>query len=285
MARFRYDRSSKWLIEHHGGLLLRLGGVDNLEAWRAAQAEVVQPRQLPDGLLEVRLAGQRDYTPFVLEVETYPDNATPGDVLDDIMLVYQDRRVLPDVLVVVLHPKGNVQTADTRTLRSPAGLTDLGSRWRVVPLWTIPATQLLATGEPGLMPWVPLTRIDGPPEPVLQQCRRVIDERARPQEHENLLAVTQVLRGLRYDDPQLLALFGGKEAMIESPVLQRVLAENSHKMILAALETRFGTVPADISTAVRAILDGERLEQLIRVAAGCPNLDAFREQLLAGGQR
>jgi len=44
-----YDRSSKWLIQHHGDSMLRLAGVKNTQAWRPAQAEVVQPRRLPDG--------------------------------------------------------------------------------------------------------------------------------------------------------------------------------------------------------------------------------------------
>jgi hypothetical protein len=49
MERFRYDRSSKWLLEHHGDSLLRLGGLTGVTSCRAVQTEVVQPRQLPDG--------------------------------------------------------------------------------------------------------------------------------------------------------------------------------------------------------------------------------------------
>jgi hypothetical protein len=49
-----YDKSSKWLIQHHGDSILRLAGIEKIAAWRPAQAEVVQPSQLPDGLLEVR---------------------------------------------------------------------------------------------------------------------------------------------------------------------------------------------------------------------------------------
>jgi hypothetical protein len=43
-----YDRSSKWLIQHRGDALLRLAGVEGIRAWRALQAELVQPRQLPE---------------------------------------------------------------------------------------------------------------------------------------------------------------------------------------------------------------------------------------------
>jgi hypothetical protein len=39
-----YDKSSKWRIQHHGDSILRLARVERIEAWRPAQAEVVQPR-------------------------------------------------------------------------------------------------------------------------------------------------------------------------------------------------------------------------------------------------
>ena len=44
-----YDRTSKWLIQHHGDSILRLAGIEDLVSWRPLQAELVQPRQLPDG--------------------------------------------------------------------------------------------------------------------------------------------------------------------------------------------------------------------------------------------
>jgi hypothetical protein len=46
-----YDKSSKWLIQHHGDSILRLAGVHDIESWRSVQAEQVQPRRLPDGLI------------------------------------------------------------------------------------------------------------------------------------------------------------------------------------------------------------------------------------------
>lgn len=55
-----YDKSSKWLIEHHGDSILRLAGVQEIESWRALQPELVQPTQFPDGLLEVRRTGRAD---------------------------------------------------------------------------------------------------------------------------------------------------------------------------------------------------------------------------------
>ncbi len=60
-----YDRSSKWLIQHHGDSILRLAGVRDIAEWRPLQAELVQPRRLPDGLIDVRCQGQAETVPFV----------------------------------------------------------------------------------------------------------------------------------------------------------------------------------------------------------------------------
>ena len=49
------DRRSKWLIRRKGDSALRPADAANIERWRPAQAEVVQPRHSPDGLLGVRL--------------------------------------------------------------------------------------------------------------------------------------------------------------------------------------------------------------------------------------
>jgi hypothetical protein len=215
-----------------------------------------------------------------VEIATYPDRRVSDQVVDDVLLVLQDRRVLPEVLVLVLHPKGNVEVVREADLRSRAGWTRLQLTWRAVELWTLPAADLLATEEPGLMPWVPLMHFDGPPEPVFQRCREVIEAKARPEEHDNLLAVAQVLAGLRYNDARLLALFGGKEAMIESPVLQELLAERMHRAILGSLTGRFGPIPPEVEVALRAVRDDDRLQDLVVLAARCPDMETFRQQLI-----
>ena len=55
--RFQYDKSSR-LIEHHADAILRLGGVTGVRWCRAQVAGLVQPRQLPDGLVEALLDGR-----------------------------------------------------------------------------------------------------------------------------------------------------------------------------------------------------------------------------------
>ena len=58
MARHKFDKSTKCLIQKHGNGLLYLDGVRQVRSWRALQAELVQPRRLPDGLLEVFFHGR-----------------------------------------------------------------------------------------------------------------------------------------------------------------------------------------------------------------------------------
>jgi hypothetical protein len=292
---FEYDKSSKWLIQHHGDSILRLAGIVGIETWRPLQAEVVQPRQLPDGLIEARLEGKPQADLFVLELATYPDARLDEQVLRDMTLVYLDRRVVPDVITLILHPKGNLSILGSQELTSPGGLTHWSIRWKVIPLWTIPAASLLAFEDIGLVPWVPLSQFDVPAETIFKECRSRIDQQAPALERENLLAVTQVLAGLRYNDPGLFQLLGGREAMIESPVLQELKAEWTREAALEAarearrraivdfLVARFGAGAEELAAQMETINDEARLKELVTFAAVCPDLDAFRRRISPAG--
>ena len=128
-----------------------------------------------------------------------------------------------------------------------------------------------------------LFEVGDPPAVVLQECRRRIDRQAMPQEHANLLAVTQVLTQLRHNEPQLLSLLGGKKTMIESPLIQELMAKKATQTmqndIAAVLEERFGSVPEDVVAALSLVLGEDHLRRLIKQAARCGDLDAFRAAL------
>jgi hypothetical protein len=274
-----YDRSSKWLIDHHGDSILRLGGVANICSWRAIYTEMVQPKQIPDGLIEVQFTDRVDSALFLVEISTYPRRVNYEQALRDCMFVFLDRKLLPELLTVVLRPEGNQQVTEEHELASPLGWTRLHLQWRVVELWTLPARQLLNAGDVGLIPWVPLTQFDEPPETVLQECRDRIDRQAPASEQANLLAVTQVMSRLRYNSLDLMALFGGMQTMIESPLIQEMLAERSHEGILIALRKRFRSLPADLPVALKRIQDPLKLRELMEWAFDCPDLEAFRARL------
>jgi hypothetical protein len=117
-----FDRSSKWLIEHHGDALLRLAGVGDVVSWRPLQAELVQTGQLPDGLLEAHRAEEPEPDLFVLEIATYPELRLQEQLFRDTLPVVLNRRAAPEVVTTILRPKGRLRVAERRATRtrSPA---------------------------------------------------------------------------------------------------------------------------------------------------------------------
>jgi hypothetical protein len=284
------------MIQHYGDSILRMAGVDDVPTWTPLQAEPVQARQLPDGVLEVRSPGQAQPDIFILEIASYPDARVPSQAARDTALIFLERGILPELIVLFLHEKGNVAAADSLELKSRRGLTRWNLSWKAVKLWEVPAEELLAMGDVGLIPWVPLAQFEAPPEQIVRRCRARIEQAdppLTPVDQENLLAVTQFLLPLRYNEkPTLLehlrALLGGRRAMIESPLYQEVVAEAERKGAIEArrqdimdiLEGRFGPPARELEIELAAV-EFDRLRDLHTLAVKCRNLAAFRKRLLS----
>jgi hypothetical protein len=233
------------------------------------------------------LGGQppRSTRPYIIEIATIPEPRVARQVVDDTLLVYFERRVLPEVVVLFLRPRGNVATAQTAKLSSRHGLTTWDVSWRIVKLWEVPAAELLAAGDIGLIPWVPLAKIAGPPEPVFRECKARIARVRSEGKRESLLVVTHFLASMRYNDPRLFQLLGGLQAMSEpkSPVLRELKSEWERgvrqSMLADMLVNRFGEKARKLRTRLKAIDDEAVLEKLAKLAVTCPDLDSFRKQL------
>ena len=272
-----YDKSSQWLIQHHGDSILRLAGETGIVSWRALPPDQVQPRRIPDALLEVTLEGEAEPNLYLVEIESRPDRRKVVSLAEDLMLAYLGRKIVPEVIALILSKGTRVPTRQLLTSRR--GWSRLEVTWHVVELWKLPAEELLAAKDVGLVPWVPLAKFDGPPEVVVEQCRDRIEQQAPAAEKANLLTVTQFLLGLRYLDPKLLTLLGGRKIMIESPVFQEAMAEGRQEMVAAFLEARFGNVPPHLLARLRTILDTQKLLELAKLAGSCPSLHAFEAAL------
>lgn len=279
------DRSGKWLIGHHAGAILKMAGVAGFTRWQVRQAEVVAPRRLPDGLIDVYFLNESKPAPFLIEIETYPDNTADDQVIEDILLVRLDRGVVPDVVSLILHSKGSLRVSGQVQQQSRTGRTRLVANWHVVELWQLNAADLFAMNDVGVVPWIPLTRFDNPPEVVLRQCRERIDQQADPREHDNLLVVTQILTALAFPNRGLLLIFGGEKVMIESPLLtefeEKITRRTRQEDLINFLEGRFGGLSDDVVTAIRGIDDVKTLSVLNRAAGNCPDLGTFLAQLTA----
>jgi predicted transposase YdaD len=123
----------------------------------------------------------------------------------------------------------------------------------------------------------------------------VIDRVPNEAHRANLLAVTQVFTGLRYNDPELLTILGGSRVMIESPLLREMVERGEARGeargkasgrieariedILRILADRFDTVPPEIRDLLTHIQDERVLEALVTHATLCPSLADFRSHL------
>ena len=71
--------------------------------------------------------------------------------------------------------------------------------------------------------------------------------------------------------------------MIESPLLQEIIAEERlkvrRKAIVTVLTSRFGMPAAEVETDLNSIEDDNRLEELIGLAVSSRSLKAFRKHL------
>jgi hypothetical protein len=189
--------------------------------------------------------------------------------------------VLPELLMLVLRPQGRFRIEGRHTVHSRLGWSELGCGWKVVELWTLPAEELLAAGDVGVVPWVPLAQSDAPPAELLEQCRERIETQAHPDDRDNLLAVSQVLARLRFPQPDLLALLGGSEGMIESPLIQELQAEYGQNMVLEYLKKRFGKVPRDIRKLLSEVKDPKKLTKVFGELLKCEQIEDVKDALLA----
>ncbi len=278
------DRGSKWLLEHHGDSVLRLAGITGFNRWRPVPTELVHPLESPDSVLEVFFPGRDEPDPVIVEIATYPERRVNDQMARDGMVVLLSRRVLPTLLTIVLHPKGNLRVTGDQEWVCRQNQTRLSLKWQVIELWTLAANDLLAAADVGLIPLVPLTHIDGSPEVVLRQCRQRIDL-APEEEQENLLAVAHVMARMRYNEASLLSIFGGKQMFNESPLVQEVVEETRletvREDIQQILETRFGDLPPRIAEVLDAVADERRLRGLVAEAVRCTSLDDFRARLVS----
>ena len=73
--------------------------------------------------------------------------------------------------MLVLRPKGKFRIADKHTIQSKLGTARLQVDWKPIELWMLSAEEFLSEGDVGILPWVPLMQMDGPPESVLEALR------------------------------------------------------------------------------------------------------------------
>jgi len=161
-------------------------------------------------------------------------------------------------------------------------------KYEVVRLWQKPVRRFLA-GHIGTLPLAPLCRLpeNVPMEEALAGVIRRMDERlqreAPPPQAALLLNAAYILTGLRLPRERATRLFQGVRAMRESSTYQAILnegwVESLQQTLLRLGQQKFGSPTDEIITAIMAITDRERLEQMrdrLLIASGWEELLATR---------
>jgi hypothetical protein len=91
--RDRKDRSAKWMLTHFSDSLLHLAGITGFSHVRTTQPELVTPKQVPDGLMEVFYPDRKEPVLVLAEISTYPYREQEEQMFRDAALVYLSRGV------------------------------------------------------------------------------------------------------------------------------------------------------------------------------------------------
>lgn len=175
-------------------------------------------------------------------------------------------------------------------------------RFRLLPLWRVPAQDVVAQRLVGLYPLLPLMQPQGRAEPaaVLAQCQELILEQVPPGEaRADAYVALGVFGGLVWPVDLVMQILRRRALMMESAVYRHILdegrevgrqqglqeglqqgqVERLHKDLLQVLEVRFGVVPADLAERVQEFRDLEELEGLLKRALLVASVEAFAQGL------
>lgn len=205
--RFRKDKSECWLLQHQAGSILRLAGITGFTTWTVEESSLIAPRRLPDGLVNVNFPDREKPVPVLIEIESYANKDAERQMFEDILLARLELGVIPEAICVVLQPKGRVRVREKMLATSAAGVSQVSARWKVVEVWKLDADDLLAQNDLGLIPLVPLSKITGPVEPTLRECRKRIEVQTRGNQRKAFLAITQILGRMVHSLGLLEAIF------------------------------------------------------------------------------
>lgn len=187
--------------------------------------------------------------------------------------------IVPDQVLVLLK-----DTAASRRVPNVFEQGRMRVEYDVVRLWEIDPTPLVESGLVGLMPLVPLMAGESL-ETLLEQAAEVIEAGVQSiQERNEVLTVTGLLASLK--DARVVEQFMYARSIMslltETPLFQMLTQERVldtlRNTLLRALKHKFTAIPDDLTQAIQAITDSERLEQLHDAVIDAPNLDIFRAQ-------
>ncbi len=138
----------------------------------------------------------------------------------------------------------------------------------------------IETGELGwsVLPWVPLMA-GGGDETIIERWKRLAllePSSRRRSEYAGLALVFAEAADRRERWELALKEWNVRESVVVNRWKAEARVEGQSSILLTMLEEKFGSLPVDLSTAIRACADATRLQQWAGTAIRADTLDAFR---------
>ncbi len=306
------DITSKYMAREHLNALLKLFGIPNavvLEHVDSVQARVKEYQG--DSSAKVKIDGKE----IILHIEVQttdsrqPMWARVANYCGHLMLVHQ----LP-VYCVVLYLRPNAGRRDRGTFGYDATDFKYLLQYKVVRLAEVDGASILASGEPGLLPYTPLMKapVDMAGDAWLRRCAEKAEATLENNpERANLLTAFAVFAELLHSKSTIASLItevimqestllqpyfekereAGRKQGLEQGIergmergiergIEQGAKESTIKNTLAVLSAKFSpdTVKA-LAPALQRITDLQRLELLLLAAVQAESLDSFARSL------
>ena len=263
------DITTKFLIEHYAGDFLRLAGVNvGRGPLRLVDADLATLSAAADKVIRVG-TGRRA---VIVNVEFQVDS---DRWLDNRVLLYyaalRRRHRLPVRNIVFAMKRSAVPPSVLGSVVDRGdGHTRLDFAYQLVRAYALSPADLLAGGI-GTLPLIGLSAARRGQLPGLLRAARLrLDAEVDPAAAADLWAATDILLGVRYNDPIAAALLGAASTMRQSSVYQRILnegrtegqIEGERRLLLRQAIAKFGPAPDAAMARVQALSDPDELDRL-----------------------
>lgn len=214
----------------------------------------------------LRVRGRPDWIMHV-EFQRGPDQSLPRRTHVYNALLEDRHELLVRSVIVLLAPSADLSNLTSVYERGFAGESPyLRFEYQVIRVWQLPVKALLSGGL-GTLPLATISAVAPAEIPtVIERMKERLRGRRERVLAKDLWTATYILLGMRYNRAFAKHLLRGVMAMEESTTYQAILEEGAvrelRKTLLRQGHKRFEATPAAVKTAIMAITDLERLEEL-----------------------
>lgn len=280
-----FDATTKYLIESHPADWLALAGLRSTSGpIRVVDADLSTIRSAPDKVIVLGRGRRR----IVVHLE-FQSSHDPR--LDERILAYnvlaRQRHGMPVRSVAfLLRPDAAPPGVRGKVRWSDDGGSTLAFDYQLVRVWTLPVGPLLS-GPLGTLPLAPVAAVARPAlSGVIRHIRKRLDREVTAPEAGELWTATEILMGLRYNEPEVRTLLRGVRHMRESVTYQAIVdegrvegrvqgrvegrmegraegrVEGEQRLLLQMATTRFGEPTKAAAARLRSVTDLDKLDRL-----------------------